>query len=357
MRDLVEALSKMVSVTVVAPAPSDEVGTIGNIQHRLFRFDRLPVSSLKPSRLTNWLPIIQLLAIGRRQAMNALSLSDYQHILALWTLPGGLWARSARKNGVPYSVWALGSDIWDLNKLPYGTAINRWIIRSAYKVYADGVRLSEEVSNLSGRQCAFLPTARSLSLGAPKGPKGAPPFRMAFLGRWHVNKGIDILLASLEQFDEADWRRIAEIRIYGGGPLDSMVVSKVAGLQASGRPVVIGGYLEKEAARKLLKWADWVFIPSRIESIPVVFSDAIQAGCGVIAMPVGDLPSLISRYQVGVFASGLSTEAYYQAIKAAIDGDVAISRLGYERARADFDLQKIAERLATDLKLVKPQDV
>jgi glycosyltransferase involved in cell wall biosynthesis len=351
VRDLVDALSRRISVTVVAPSENGDSSSHGNLHHELFRFGHLPVSLLRPSRIDHWMPIGQLLATGFSRTRGALERREYKHILALWTLPAGLWARCVQRCGVPYSVWALGSDIWDLAKLPLGQGLNRWIVRSAFKVYADGVRLSEDISAFSERECTFLPTARSLNLSAEAGPKLVPPLRMAYLGRWHLNKGVDLLLDSLDRLSDSDWGCIEEIRIYGGGPLEPIVTARIAGFQQSGRPVVGGGYLNKVAARELLRWSDWLFIPSRIESIPVVFSDAVQAGCGVISMPAGDLPSLISRYKVGVCATELSAGAYFKAIKEVLAGNVETSRAGYQQARDEFDLAKTAERLISDLQL------
>ena len=59
-----------------------------------------------------------------------------------------------------------------------------------------------------------------------------------------------------------------------------------------------------------LNAADFLVIPSRIESIPVVFSDAIQSGTPVISTPVGDLPQLIKNNHCGVVADEISPHAF-----------------------------------------------
>ena len=48
-----------------------------------------------------------------------------------------------------------------------------------------------------------------------------------------------------------------------------------------------------------LEHCDALIIPSRIESIPVVLSDAAQAGCPIVATEVGDMGRLLERYPAG----------------------------------------------------------
>jgi len=61
--------------------------------------------------------------------------------------------------------------------------------------------------------------------------------------------------------------------------------------------------------------ADYLVIPSRIESIPVVFSDAMQVGTPVIATPVGDLRALIEEHRCGVLADDVSVKALARALE------------------------------------------
>ncbi len=85
-------------------------------------------------------------------------------------------------------------------------------------------------------------------------------------------------------------------------------------LANGGRPVRIGGYLDKNEAASLIGWADYLLLPSRIESIPVIFSDAMQLGTPVVATPVGDLASLHERFEFGVLAAAASEADFCSAI-------------------------------------------
>jgi glycosyltransferase involved in cell wall biosynthesis len=48
-----------------------------------------------------------------------------------------------------------------------------------------------------------------------------------------------------------------------------------------------------------MRTCDWLVIPSRIESIPLIFVDALQMRLPIIAADVGDLGKLVRRFGVG----------------------------------------------------------
>src|SRR5690606_29471667 len=159
----------------------------------------------------------------------------------------------------------------------------------------------------------FLPSTRRFPVVAGRSA-GPGPKRLLFLGRWHPNKGVDMLLEALRRLSDAVWREIAEVHIAGGGPLEPEVHTAVAALAAAGRPVRLSGFLDTEAAAAAFNQADALLLPSRIESIPVVFSDAMKAGVPVVATPVGDLPQLLRDGPTGVLAGAVEAEAFAAAI-------------------------------------------
>ena len=171
-----------------------------------------------------------------------------------------------------------------------------------------------------------------------------PPYKLLFLGRWHVNKGIDLLLDALDRLEPADWERISEVHIAGGGPLASLVEDRIRGLQAQSRPVRLSGYLDRGQASAALAQADRLLLPSRIESIPVVFSDALAFGIPVISMPVGDLPELLAQGG-GWLADQVTGDAFAAAIRESLT-DVAGTCVTPPGLRVRFSLDQIAARFA-----------
>jgi len=349
--DFAETLANHVQVTVIAPS----LNIKREIRHSLltierFQVPRLPLSLLKPYKPQDWLAIARTLNTGKKALKQVIKNNTIDHIFALWALPSGYWAKSIGDTyNIPYSTWALGSDIWSLGKIPVIKNILKKVLECSHTNFADGYLLKQSVESLSGRDCHFLPSTRSLTISKPKQLSTQPPYRLAFLGRWHPNKGTDLLVESLKLLTEADWQRIEEIRICGGGPLKETIQSAVATLKVQGHPIVLQGYLKKTEAIELFLWADYVLIPSRIESIPVVFSDAMKCHCPIVSMPVGDLPRLVTEYQVGVLAEEVSAQTFAQAISHILTKSPHIFATGLKQVANDFSLEHIVERLLAQL--------
>jgi glycosyltransferase involved in cell wall biosynthesis len=347
-------LSKHARVSVVAAtASASSVRDEGAVKVHRFMVGRWPLSLLRPHNPADWWAIYATLRDGRTTLQNIVENGRPDYILALWALPSGYWARDMLKRyGIPYGVWALGSDIWGLGRIPILRSFLRVILNDADRCFADGLKLADDVKELSGKPCDFLPSSRLLANGDARDVAAAPPYRLAFLGRWHYNKGIDILMDALTLLSDDDWKKITEFRIHGGGPLSAEVHKTASKLRALGRPVEVGGYLDKGHAAKLIAWADYMTIPSRIESIPVIFSDAAQLRRPMIAAPVGDLPNLIGEHQCGVIAAAAGRAEFADAIRQAI-GVNALSFLpGLKSVGPRLNVAESAQQVAERIKSI-----
>ena len=316
--DLVEELAKFAPIRVVAPGP-EAVHHQWARDIKVYRYaaPARPLSTLKPWRPTDAAWAGRVLRGGMMATHEAAS-EGAGHVLALWGLPCGEWARrAAAARRIDYSVWMLGSDVWTLGRIPFLRSALGRVIRQASHAYADGYQLAEDAQRIAGIPVAFLPSTRRIDLRDPPPPRDQPPYRLLFLGRWHPNKGVDLLLDALELLGNEDWQRIERVEIQGGGPLEPLVRSRVEKLRIQGLPVEVGRYLAKPEAEAAIARADWVLIPSRIESIPVVFSDAMKLGRPVVAMPVGDLPRLLAS-GCGVAGENVSADGFKGAIRAAL---------------------------------------
>jgi glycosyltransferase involved in cell wall biosynthesis len=348
--DFALALSRFVRVTALAPSSKSSVEEAENLTIHRFSVPYLPLSLLKIQNPAHWTKILKTLITGQKATAEVAMNTPIDHIFALWALPSGYWAyRVKQKLGIPYSIWALGSDIWSLKRVPIIRNVLRTILRSSKHRYADGLLLADDVKEISGLDCKFLPSSRELLPKEKKRLSTQPPYRLAFLGRWHRNKGIDLLLDSLKILPKEDWKKIESVQICGGGALEDLVKRGVSELKANGRPIVLRGYLNQDEARDLLTWADYLLLPSRIESIPVIFSDAMQNHCPIISAPVGDLPRLMRRYHVGELAQDVTSEDFVIAIRQAINSTPVKYESGLENAKAQFDVKQCAKRFSADL--------
>lgn len=345
--DVVEELSHSIPIRVVAPG-AITVRERWSERVEVFRYaaPARPLSTLKPWRPSDLLWIVRVLRGGHEATKAAVQDGAVAHILALWGLPCGEWARRvAHTYGITYSVWLLGSDVWSLGRIPLVRGRLARVIREAAHAYADGYQLTEDAKQIAGVPVAFLPSTRRIESVNPPPPRSEPPYRLLFLGRWHLNKGIDLLLDALALLADEDWHRIENVEIQGGGPLAPLVRERVVALRAIGRPVELGGFLAKREAEAAIIRADWLVIPSRIESIPVVFSDAIKLGRPVVATPVGDLPRLVHDASCGVLASAVTKQALAIALRQAARTETAAFRDGIAFKSECFDLAAIASKI------------
>lgn len=284
--------------------------------------------------------ILKFFWLGFSTVVDTAKKHKTERVLAMWVIPSGLFAYMIqRKLGIRYDVWALGSDIWRIRKIPvFGPWIIRRAINKATRVMADGIQLCRDVEYLTHRECEFLPSCRKMPVIAKNqaSTSGDAVKKLLFVGRYHINKGPDILIEAIALLDP-EKRKNVHLDIYGLGPLEPQLQSEI---QAKGLGECIslhGAIAITELAKKFIN-TDFLVIPSRIESIPVIFSDAIQSGVPVITMPVGDLPDLIERFKCGVCAITVSAAAFAAAIeKATVVGKKEFSS-GVESAQKHFDI-------------------
>lgn len=347
VKDFIETLNDQghdvaVIVPIVGRKPYNKKS---NIDYFWFSVPKLPLSLLSPKKPQDWWSIIATLQQGKKAVDQAVNSFHPDHVFALWALPSGHWARYAkRRYNIPYSIWALGSDIWSLGKVPVIKSYLKKVLQSANNCFADGYKLAEDVTKISNKACGFLPSTRQLPVCGLPLIQSKPPYRLCFLGRWHPNKGIDLLLEALLLLEDKDWENIDKVRIAGGGPMENLVKDQVNKLQLKGLPVSLEGFQDKLGAAELLTWADYVIIPSRIESIPVIFSDAMQAMRPVIAMPVGDIPLLMDKYNCGVLVDSVSAQLLSEAIKKAIKIQANYYDKEINLAKKAFELPSISQQ-------------
>jgi glycosyltransferase involved in cell wall biosynthesis len=159
------------------------------------------VKPLSTLRLTNdFGKIYHYFSRGLNMAIRIIRENQIDFIVCAWTLPSGLFGLYLRKRyGVPYIVWALGSDIWSYSTSLVSRSILRNILNNALCIYADGLSLIEEINDITRKEVILLPTSRIL----PKVVSSDLTFNpgqvhFLFVGRYHINKGPDVLVAAIQ---------------------------------------------------------------------------------------------------------------------------------------------------------------
>jgi glycosyltransferase involved in cell wall biosynthesis len=231
--------------------------------------------------------------------------NTYDHILALWALPSGHFAQHlSNKFRIPYSVWCLGSDIYTWSTRPVIRSRIAGILADASRVFADGEDLCGRIHAWLGIDATFLPSFRPLDgLDGCEPPPPTDSPRFLYLGRLHRDKGIFELLMAFAHVRMA--LPHATLRYVGDGPEKRKLETLAAemhllrpdDLEASS--VLVRGAVSHEGVVRALHECDWVVIPTRSDSIPLVFTEAVQAMRPVIGTDAGDLGSLIRRFRLG----------------------------------------------------------
>ena len=234
---------------------------------------------------------------GRREVIPFLRENQVESCLALWVLPSGLFANHAfRRLGIPYSLWALGSDIYRLGRNPLLRPLMRRIIREARSVFADGFDLAKRVEEGFRKSCSFLASARPVIKLDRQRPKNSfPTYQFLYVGRLERVKGVDILLEAMNLL--AGEKVEANLTVVGSGGLIDWARRFVAE-KGLGRLVSLPGNVSDEVLASLYDSSDCVVIPSRSESIPLVFSEALRFDKDLIVTDVGDMGMLGREYDV-----------------------------------------------------------
>ncbi|MGH9390049.1 MAG: glycosyltransferase family 4 protein, partial [Vicinamibacteria bacterium] len=183
------------------------------------------------------------------------------------------------------------------------------------------------VRSLAAKDCQFLPSCRDLSKSAVAKidlPTDKPVF--LFLGRWHRNKGIDVLLDALRSLSPFERKRFRML-VFGGGPLEPEI-ERARRDPALSETLVVGGFVDETTAAGLITVCDAVVIPSRVESIPVVLSDALLLGRPVVSADVGDMGPLVRKHKCGIVVPPGDPRALGRALVELCEGGTGPYRPG-----------------------------
>ena len=290
---------------------------------------------------------LKLLSLYRNGSKEVIKFARAEQIdvcLALWAIPSGFFAYMANKKiGIPYSVWALGSDIWTYSKYPIVKQVVRKVLKQADLLFADGIKLSKDVEALCGRRCKFLPTSRILPLECDvKVEIDKTNANFLFIGRWEKAKGIDILIDAMHLLIQEGFK--ANLYVFGGGTLENHLNRSIRRYKLE-ENVFLGGYASPSMVVSYMRQCDCLVIPSRVESIPIIFSDALQVGIPVIVSDVGDMGYLAKKYKVGNVVSPQDPNELKEAMAEFIEGvEWTKCYAGNELLAEMFNLSKIVSR-------------
>lgn len=322
------------AVTVVTPDKSGPKESCPDYSVRWFRWAGAskPLVDFSLRSPADLRLIASLLRSGGRALRQLLDDDKIDDCLALWALPAGYLAWRTCPPRIPYSVWALGSDIHTWARRPLIGRLVRRVLRDAEHRFADGLGLAAEVERISGRDCRFMPTTRRLPSPAPLPRALQGGVNFLFVGRLEAVKGADVMVDAMLRLlaSGAD----ARLTMCGTGSMEPALQAQVRAAGADERIAflssqpgdVIAGYMSR---------CDCLVVPSRNESIPIVFSEALQAGLPLLVTDVGDMGELARRHGLAAPVPPADAGALAAAMGAFIR-DREQNVLAYEKARTEL---------------------
>lgn len=219
----------------------------------------------------------------------------------MWALPGGLIAYyNKKKYGTSYGVWCLGSDIYIYAKIIFLRFLIVKILKNADICFGNSFDICREAEKLSGKKCVYLPTLTRMESYKKKTKKlRMEEFNFLFVGRLEHVKGPDILIDAAKALKEETTK---DFHIYyiGDGSLMKSLKDKISKYKLGDKITLLGNIGDRKILFEYLNTADVLVIPSRSESLPLVFAEAMRSGLPVIGSDVGDLPYFIKNNNVGL---------------------------------------------------------
>lgn len=237
--------------------------------------------------------LAKLVLAGQKNALEFVKKNKIDYILAAWSFPSGIFAQYAsQRTGVPYSTWSLGSDINVYAKLPVSKQWLQNILARAQNRFANSYLLCDNVKLLSKKDCVFMPAITNFGkFNIEKIKIDKSKINFLYVGRLEKIKGPDILLQACKILRKSKLR--FELHVLGDGKLKpKFEANKFDNVHFYGNS-------DKSRIAGFMQVCDYLIIPSRNESLPLVFLEAAKMGLPIIATQVGDCRRLVEKYKVG----------------------------------------------------------
>lgn len=134
--------------------------------------------------------------------------------------------------------------------------------------------------------------------------KNSEVLKILFVGRLDKQKGIDLLVRSVNSMDESN---SCELTIVGDAVVNPIIEKK------NTDNIKFLGWLDKTKVYQAMSEADVLVIPSRWEGFGLVALEAMRAHCLVLASDAGALPEIVLNEDTGfVFHSGSLDSLEYE---------------------------------------------
>jgi len=174
----------------------------------------------------------------------------------------------------------------------------------------------------------------------------AGPLRLGFVGRFHPNKGLDLLLDWFGAVRRAGLDATLTIR----GRADPDMPAYWTGIQARIRDEGLAPWVREEGwttGAATYAGLDVLLMTSKTpDPAPLVVPEAMSAGVIVAGYPAGGIPGMIEDGRTGLIVKdGAGLVARLQTLTAEQDGIARMRAAAYESVTRDFSMAGFHARL------------
>ena len=162
---------------------------------------------------------------------------------------------------------------------------------------------------------------------------------LACVARLEPQKGVDVAVRALHRATGGPDR--PTLVVLGEGPERPRLEALARELDVR---LVLPGRLPDVAA--VLRQADLLVHPARWEGFGLAVLEAMLCSLPVVATNVSSLPELVVDGETGFLVPPDDVEALAAAIARALDDRANLGHRGYERARSEFSVERMAKRTA-----------
>jgi glycosyltransferase involved in cell wall biosynthesis len=256
-------------------------------------------------------------------------------------------ARLARSLGIPYVVHLHGGrfrTFWPEAGPYVRRTIDLLFLKSAKIIVLGRFWESFVVERLPAAQSKIvvLPNATKSASDDPARRRQSA-VHISFLGLLGPAKGTPELIQALGRLSKCDWT----CTIAGPGDIaTSRMQAENAGIAEK---IDFPGWLDEAAVDAVLRRAEILVLPSRIENLPMVVLEGFAHGLAVVATPVGAIPDVIENERNGLIVPLGDVDALASALRRLIQDSCLRYRLG-TAARHDhtnkYDIGAYVPRLS-----------
>lgn len=227
---------------------------------------------------------------GIKESLKFVEKNKINYVLSAWAIPSGIYALAAKlKHGTRYGVWYLGSDLNIYSKYPILSNLISILSKRADNLFANSYALAK-IATEKYKKCLMLPASTKVEGNTRFTKKlelDIKKINILYVGRLEKVKGPDLLVEAAKKINKK-----FVIRMIGEGTMKSSLDNQSDNIE-------LLGYLGLNEMASYMSASDFLIIPSRNESLPLVILEAANYKLPVLSSDVGDCRYVLTKYKVG----------------------------------------------------------